>query len=100
MSKADGLSALQIEKLLAAAKGRPELFTLEWGEFEPVGTEHQAEKVQAEPRTLAKLVESDPKTYDIRRAKIRDRYIGVRFAGVARSAADLQDAARVIKAVA
>jgi hypothetical protein len=47
---------------------------------------------------MRELVESDPRTYDARRTKIRDRYVSVRFEGVARSAADLQDPARVIKA--
>ena len=98
MRQTDGLSSQQIEKLLAAAKKRPELSTVEWGEVEPAGSECEAEKVHAEPRTLANLVESDPSTYDAHRARIRDRYIGVRFAGVARTAADLQNAARVIKA--
>jgi hypothetical protein len=99
MPEIDSLTSLQIEKLLAAARERPApLVSLEWGEFEPDDAEPHVEAVQAEPRTMAKLVESDPKTYDARRAKIRDRYIGVRFAGVARSAAELQDAARVIKA--
>ena len=36
---------------------------------------------------------------DFLRAKLRDRYIAVRFPGVARSSADLQDAERVIKGV-
>src|SRR5258706_13664374 len=98
MAEIDALTSAQIEKLLAAAKARPELVALEWGEFEPEGSEREAPGAQAEPRSLKSLVESDPKTYDARREKIRDRYIGVRFAGVARSAADLQDATRVIKA--
>src|SRR5260221_4227087 len=98
MAEIDALTSAQIEKLLAAAKARPELVALEWGEFEPEGSEREAPGAQAEPRSLKSLVESDPKTYDARRAKIRDRYVSVRFAGVARSAADLQDAARVIKA--
>src|SRR5258708_5909450 len=95
MAEIDALTSAQIEKLLAAAKARPELVALEWGEFEPEGSEREAPGAQAEPRSLKSLVESDPKTYDARRAKIRDRYVSVRFAGVARSAADLQDAARV-----
>ena len=36
---------------------------------------------------------------DALRRKLRDRYIAVRFPGVARSSADLQDAERVIKGV-
>ncbi len=97
---AEGLSAKLIEKLLSRAKARPELAALEWGELgsgdfdEPAAVEAPAE----EPRTMRALVESDPKTYDTRRTRIRDRYISVRFEGTARSAADLQDPARVIKA--
>jgi hypothetical protein len=99
MAEIPSLTSQQIEKLLAAARGQTaQLVAIEWGEFEPEGYEHRADEVAAEPRTLAKLVESDPNTYDARRAKVRDRYVGVRFAGVARSAADLQDAKRVIKA--
>ena len=98
MPEIDGFTSKQIEKLLAAAKERPALVALEWGEFEPEDFDHRADEAHPEPRSLAALVESDPKTYDARRAKIRDRYVSVRFAGVARSAADLQDAARVVKA--
>jgi hypothetical protein len=39
----------------------------------------------------------DPSAFDAKRRKIRDRYIGARFPGVARSGADLADTERVIK---
>jgi hypothetical protein len=38
------------------------------------------------------------RTYDARRLRIRDRYIGARFPGVARGGADLEHAERVIQA--
>ena len=98
MPDSDALTSTQIAKLLARATERPQLVALEWGEFEPDDFEHRADEARVEPGTVANLVESDPSTYDARRAKIRDRYVSVRFAGVARSAADLQDPVRVIKA--
>ena len=94
----DALTSSQIAKMLSAVKVRPELVSLEWGERGAEGLAEPDEDAQAEPRTLFRLVESDPRTYDTRRTKIRDRYISVRFAGVARSAMDLQDPVRVIKA--
>jgi len=100
LKDAEGLSTTQIDKLLARAKARPELAALEWGDLSSSGLDDPAaiEAPAEEPRTVQALVESDPKTYDARRTRIRDRYIGVRFEGTARSAADLQDPARVIKA--
>lgn len=100
MSPSEALSAIQIEKLLSAASKRPELVALDWGE---IAAEHPEEPPappvpHEPPRTVQRLVESDPGTYDARRTRIRDRYISVRFEGVARSSADLQDPVRVIKA--
>ena len=88
MTDPGALSANQIEKLLARAKERPDLAAIEYGEFAPEELEPAAVEIpQVETRTMRSLVESDPKTYDSRRTRIRDRYIGVRFEGVARSAA-------------
>ncbi len=91
------LTSTRIEELLAAAKRRPELESLEWGEEED-GFDEPPDAPGRELRTIAHLVESDPKTYDERRIRIRNRYIGIRFEGVARSAADLEDPVRVIRA--
>jgi hypothetical protein len=98
MDKPDALTSSQLEKILARAKERPDLVALEWGVLGSDDFEPPVEEAHAEPRTMQSLVESDPKTYDARRTRIRDRYIGVRFEGIVRSAAELQDAARVIKA--
>jgi hypothetical protein len=100
MPEKDGLTQKQIDKLLAAARAKPELVALEWNVLggEPGEAAAVEEKRSQQPRTLKDLVESDPKTYDAHRTKIRDRYIAVRFEGVARSGADLEDAPRVIKA--
>lgn len=46
----------------------------------------------------AAAIEDDPRTGEGRCRRIRDRYIGARFPGVARCAADLADPRRVIKA--
>ncbi len=43
-------------------------------------------------------LDNDPRGYDARCRRIRDRYIGARFPGVARSAADLESPDRVVKA--
>jgi hypothetical protein len=42
--------------------------------------------------------DADPRTYDSRRRKIRDRYISTRFPGVATCSSDLESADRVVKA--
>src|SRR5260221_2693843 len=99
MAESDELTSRQIEKLLARAKERPDLAALDWGELGVEDAEPgEAQAPHVEPRTMRELVESDPKTYDSRRTRIRDRYISVRFEGIARSAADLDDPMRVIKA--
>ena len=61
----------------------PELFLLEW---EP------AEGAPPVPIAASEAGEE-------LRSKLRDRYIAIRFPGVARSSSDLRDAARVIKGV-
>ena len=87
------LTAERVAQLLAAAQRRPELATLEW---------EGAEAVEAPPPAPAPAdasgASADPATFDPLRRRIRDRYIGVRFAGLARTGADLQDARRLIKA--
>jgi tetratricopeptide (TPR) repeat protein len=91
------LNSKQIETLLAAARRQPSLQSLDWGQGDDGFEEIHGERAH-KLRTLAELVESDPKTYDERRARIRDRYIALRFEGIARSGADLKDSNRVIKA--
>jgi len=73
-----------VARLLAAARKAPQLTLIEWqGDGE-----------------LAAANESlpGPQERDAMRNRIRDRYIGARFPGVARCAAELAQASRVIKA--
>ena len=74
----EALSADKIAQLLAAVQSRPQLADIPWHEDEA-------------------MLDGTP----LLRAgsnRIRDRYISVRFAGVARGAADLENPTRVIKA--
>ena len=87
------LSAERVAQLLAAAQRRPELASLEWE-----GDSPRAAAPGPPPGSSEHEIPGDPATFDPLRRRIRDRYIGVRFAGVARSGADLQDPRRVIKA--
>jgi len=73
-----------VARLLAAAKKAPQLTLLEW-EGEGDGLVPANESLPAQER-------------DAMRTRIRDRYIGARFPGVARCAAELAQAARVVKA--
>jgi hypothetical protein len=83
------LTAERVAQLLAAAQRRPELATLEW--------EGEAPAPQP-PEDAASGASGDPARFDPMRRRIRDRYIGVRFAGLARTGADLHDPRRLIKA--
>jgi hypothetical protein len=77
-----------IARLMAAARKQPQLSLIEWdGDgATPVFT------LSANEESVA------PRELDGLRRRIRDRYIGARFPGVARNAADLASASRVIKA--
>jgi hypothetical protein len=75
----------RVEKLLAAARTTPDLQMIEWD------ADEASAAAAAPPREeVAKL--------EPRRRKLRDRYIGARFPGIARAAADLADAAGVVEA--
>lgn len=89
------LTAERVAQLLAAAQRQPQLATLEWES--DAGALPQAVPAPVRPGDATEDSD-DPATYDALRRRIRDRYIGVRFAGLARSSADLQDARRLIKA--
>jgi hypothetical protein len=90
----EDLSADQVAQLLAAAQRRPHLADIPWHEDEAV---YDGTPVLHRAAPIA-VAANDPKAFDPVRRRIRDRYISVRFAGVARSAADLDNPARVMKA--
>ncbi|MGZ5088275.1 MAG: hypothetical protein ACXWGU_14320 [Usitatibacter sp.] len=93
---------VDFDKLLAAARKAPvDLSVIEW--------EGDAKAKTAAPSAFGAstgtwpvfdpttTVDNDPRGNDARCRRIRDRYIGARFPGVARCAADLEVAERVIK---
>jgi hypothetical protein len=97
------LDARKVAQLLAAAQRRPELPDFSWSDDPATfdGSSLTVRKPAPAITPAAKhlpLCESDPRTYDDKRRKIRDRYIGIRFAGIIRSAGDLDDAPRIIRA--
>ncbi len=98
---------VDIGKVLARAALAPELAPIEWdGDRAPVAARPEPAAPVIERSTLAETAVAvgdgatleDPRTYDARRRRIRDRYIGARFPGVARSGADLEHPERVIHA--
>ena len=97
------LDAQKVAQLLAAAQRRPELPEFSWHDDPATfdGSSLRIRRPAAAPAKAAKkvvLVESNPQTYDEPRRRIRDRYIGIRFAGIVRSAEDLSNAPRIIRA--
>ena len=88
---------IDVEKLLAATRNSApvELSIIEWDG--DAGTACAAPMVETGAETNA-VVEDNPAGHDARCRRIRDRYIGARFPGVARCAADLENPDRVIKA--
>ncbi len=96
---------VDVEKLLARASVTPELAPLEWdGDRAPVLDVPAPAAIPVESACLVEAFDgasaepADPRTYDARRRRIRDRYVGARFPGVARGGADLEHADRVIHA--
>ncbi len=89
---------VDFDKLLAATRKAPvDLAPIEWE-----GDARQAKKAGEGTGTWPVYdptitMDNDPRGYDARCRRIRDRYIGARFPGVARSAADLESPERVIK---
>ena len=84
------LNADQVARLLAAAQRRPQLADIPWHD------DVAAFDGEAPARPAASV--PPPRSFDAFRRRIRDRYISVRFAGVARGARDLDNPARVMKA--
>jgi hypothetical protein len=82
-----------VDKLLAATRNAApvDLAIIEWDGDAQVAP-------FAPPAPAAAVTEEIPATHDARCRRIRDRYIGARFPGVARSAADLENPQRVVKA--
>jgi hypothetical protein len=82
---------MDVDRMLAAARVAPQLEMLEWDDrpTNPTIVEDSAPIAQNE---------IDPRTYDSKRRKIRDRYIGTRFPGVAECSTDLESSEKVIKA--
>jgi hypothetical protein len=80
--------------LEATRSSAPELSIIEWDGDADTAPAVQ-ERVEEAP---AADVEDMPMVGDARCRRIRDRYIGARFGGVARSAADLENPDRVVKA--
>lgn len=84
---------IDVDRLLAATRNTApvELSIIEWdGDAEVAPF--------APPAPATPIAEDIPATPDARCRRIRDRYIGARFPGVARSAADLEQPERVVKA--
>jgi hypothetical protein len=81
---------VDFDKLLAATRKAPvDLAIIEWE------GDNGSNAAQA-PSAIGTL-ESDPLGADARTRRIRDRYIGARFPGVARGVADLENPERVVK---
>ena len=96
---------VDVEKVLARASLTPNLAPIEWdGDCAPVADVPAPAAIAVERASLAEAFDvgaaeaADPRAYDARRRRNRDRYIGARFAGVARGGADLEHAERVIHA--
>jgi hypothetical protein len=88
-------SKFDIDKILAATRKAPvDLAVIEWDGDSAIPVQQPA----APAGTAGDTTEDMPAGYDARCRRIRDRYIGARFPGVARSSADLESPARVVKA--
>ena len=84
--------ALDAERILAATRqSAVELAPIEWD-----GDRSIARRADALETTST--LDADPRGSEAKTRRIRDRYIGARFPGIARSAAELEAAGRVIKA--
>ena len=84
--------ALDAERILAATRDTAvELAPIEWD-----GDRSLSRRGDAVESTST--LDADPRGSEAKTRRIRDRYIGARFPGIARSAADLEAADRVIKA--
>lgn len=88
---------IDVDKLLAATRNAApvELSIIEWDG--DAGASVALEPSPATGSDEAAAAEDNPAGYDARSRRIRDRYIGARFPGVARSSADLEKPDRVVK---
>jgi hypothetical protein len=89
---------IDVDKLLAATRNTApvELSIIEWDG--DAGASVAANEPPSSAITDDVAVDQDnPAGYDARARRIRDRYIGARFPGVARSSADLEKPDRVVK---
>jgi hypothetical protein len=82
---------LDLHKMLAAARVAPQLEMLEWDD------RPTAPAIVREAAASASQDGNDPRTYDAKRRKIRDRYVGARFSGVVKCSSELESTERVIK---
>jgi hypothetical protein len=89
---APSTNKVDIERMLAAARVAPQLEMLEWDDLPT------SPAIMQEAASPAIQDGNDPRTYDSKRRKIRDRYVGTRFPGVAKCSSELESAERVIKA--
>ena len=85
-------NGVDTSRLLAAVRVAPDLPLIEWD-----GDRSRLAPMPV-PSSAANDEGEDPRLLEPRRRKIRDRYISARFPGVARSGADLESSARVVKA--
>ena len=92
--KADA-NGVDVERLLAATRNATpvELSIIEWD-----GDSEAAQVIHGPAIIEDTATEETPMVGDARCRRIRDRYIGARFPGVARAAADLENPERVVKA--
>lgn len=88
---APGTNEVDMNRMLAAARVAPQLEMLEWDD------QPTAPVIMQKAAAPAIQNEDDPRGYDSKRRKIRDRYIATRFPGVATCSSDLESADRVIK---
>jgi hypothetical protein len=91
-ASAPGHNKLDLDRMLKAARVAPKLEMLEWDET-------PAAPAASVPEAAVPAIQddNDPRTYEPKRRKIRDRYISTRFPGVASCSSDLESADRVIK---
>jgi hypothetical protein len=90
---ASGDRGVDVDKLLAATRKAPvDLAVIEWDGDSGIAP------AQASPASVESSNDDMPAGHDARSRRIRDRYIGARFPGVARSSADLESPSRVVKA--
>jgi hypothetical protein len=90
---------VDVQRLLAATRNAApvELSIIEWdGDSDAIPVAHEPADPVVEG-SLDFTAEDMPLIGDARSRRIRDRYIGARFPGVARSAADLENPDRVVK---